>query len=223
MSASPGSACSGPAVCQPAWLAQQWAAVYPLRMLDEPAVAPKASLSMHVISRPDSAAFDSLRLILLIRFTGRGTTHGTLTQEPRASAPRRRIEVWFEVVNSSRLARPLRCEHLEDRRLLAVVTVDTPLDVIDFNDGKTSLREAIFATNTVPGADEIRFDFGHDGPETILLTQGELAITDSLTITGPGAELLTIDASGIRGAPIVDFRCAFTVDDGGDSLIDVAI
>ena len=58
---------------------------------------------------------------------------------------------------------------LEDRRLLAVLTVDTELDVIDFNDGVTSLREAIFATNTVPGADEIVFDFGHDGPATILL------------------------------------------------------
>jgi predicted outer membrane repeat protein len=90
--------------------------------------------------------------------------------------------------------RVLRCESLEARRLLAVVTVDTELDVVDFNDGKTSLREAVFATNTVPGPDEIRFDFGHDGPATILLNQGELAITDSLSITGPGAELLTIDA-----------------------------
>ena len=43
---------------------------------------------------------------------------------------------------------------LEDRRLLAVVTVNTVADSIDFTDGKTSLREAIFATNTVPGADE---------------------------------------------------------------------
>src|SRR5687768_7648119 len=55
--------------------------------------------------------------------------------------------------------RALRCERLETRCLLAVVTVDLADDVIDFNDGKTSLREAIFATNTVPGADEIRFDF----------------------------------------------------------------
>ena len=78
--------------------------------------------------------------------------------------------------------RPLRVEPLEDRRLLAVVTVDTDLDVIDFNDGVTSLREAIFATNTVPGADEIVFDFGHDGPATILLEHGELLISDALII-----------------------------------------
>jgi hypothetical protein len=75
---------------------------------------------------------------------------------------------------------------------MAVVTVDTDLDVVDFNDGVTSLREAIFATNTLPGADEIVFDFGHDGPATILLEQGELEITDELSITGDGPDLLTI-------------------------------
>ena len=32
------------------------------------------------------------------------------------------------------------------------------------------------------------------GPATILLTQGELAIAEAVTISGPGAELLTIDA-----------------------------
>ena len=74
--------------------------------------------------------------------------------------------------------RRLRCEPLEDRRLLAIVLVDTEQDVIDFGDGVTSLREAIFATNTVPGADEIVFDFGHDGPATILLQYGELEITE---------------------------------------------
>ncbi len=90
--------------------------------------------------------------------------------------------------------RRLRIEPLEARRLLAVVTVDTELDVIDLGDGVTSLREAIFATNTVPGADEIVFGFGHDGPATILLEEGELEITDALTITGDGPDLLTIDA-----------------------------
>jgi hypothetical protein len=57
-----------------------------------------------------------------------------------------------------------------------------------------SIREAIVAANNTPGADEITFDFGHDGPEVILLTLGELLVTDSLSITGAGAELLTLDA-----------------------------
>lgn len=101
----------------------------------------------------------------------------------------------------NRFARVLRCEHLEDRRMLAIVTVNTVADVVDFTDGVTSLREAIFATNTVPGADEINFDFRFDGPAVILLTEGELQITDDLTINGPGSELLTIDASGSDPTP----------------------
>ena len=93
--------------------------------------------------------------------------------------------------------RALRYEPLEPRRLLAVVTVDTLADTIDFNDGHTSLREAIFATNTVPGADTINFApaLTANGPATILLTQGELKITDALTIAGPGATRLVIDGN----------------------------
>ena len=80
--------------------------------------------------------------------------------------------------------------------MLAVVTVDTLDDSVNFSDGHTSLREAIFATNIVPGADTINFapSLTAGGPAKMLLTQGELAITDSLTINGPGANLLTIDA-----------------------------
>lgn len=97
--------------------------------------------------------------------------------------------------------RTLRCEHLEDRRLLAVVTVNTDQDIVDFSDSVTSLREAIYATNLVPGADEIIFDFGHDEPATIELSLGEIPITDDLTITGSGADLLTIDAVGNDSTP----------------------
>jgi hypothetical protein len=97
-----------------------------------------------------------------------------------------------------KLARALRFEPLEDRRVLAALTVDTDQDVVDFNDGVTSLREAIFAANIVPGADEIVFDLG-DAPKTILLTQGELKITDSVDIVGLGRDLLTIDNSQTQG------------------------
>ena len=78
-------------------------------------------------------------------------------------------------------------EPLEDRRLLALVTVDTLDDTVDFSDGVTSLREAIFATNLVGGADTIEFAAAltSGGPATITLTQGELAITDALAINGP--------------------------------------
>src|SRR5262245_31568219 len=83
------------------------------------------------------------------------------------------------------LSRRLRIESLEERQLLATVTVGNNLDVVngdtstinalinsDGGDG-ISIREAIEATNNTPGPDDINFDFGHDGPETILLTAGE--------------------------------------------------
>jgi predicted outer membrane repeat protein len=111
----------------------------------------------------------------------------------RHRRPARHAAPASSLPNNALRHRSLHCERLEDRRLLAVVTVDTEFDLVDFNDGMTSLREAIFATNTVPGADEIRFDFGHAGLETILLTHGQLAITDAVSIVGSGAGLLTID------------------------------
>jgi hypothetical protein len=112
-------------------------------------------------------------------------------------AARRRRRPAFTTVHQSLYRRKLRYEPLEHRKLLAVVTVDTLEDTIDFNDGRTSLREAIFATNLVSGPDTIEFApaLTAEGRRTILLTLGELKITDDLKITGPGADLLTIDAS----------------------------
>jgi len=117
--------------------------------------------------------------------------------------------------------RRLLIEPLEDRRLLAVATVTTLADTVDFNDGVTSLREAIFATNTVGGADTIEFDpsLTASGPATILFTQGELAITDSLTINGPGANLLSIDASGNDPTPDSTWDDGIGVDDGDGSRV----
>ncbi len=95
-------------------------------------------------------------------------------------------------------------EPLEERRLLAVATVTTLDDTVDFNDGVTSLREAIFAANTLSGADTIEFapELTAAGPATILLTQGELAITDSLDDQRP------------RGGPADDRRLGERSDAG---------
>ena len=49
--------------------------------------------------------------------------------------------------------------------MLAIVSMDTDLDVVDAGDGLTSLREAIATTNSLAGVDEIVFDFGHDRAE----------------------------------------------------------
>ncbi len=116
--------------------------------------------------------------------------------------------------------RPLRFETLEDRRLLALVTVTTLADSIDSNDGLTSLREAILTTNLLTGHDTVNFDLDltAEGPATILLARGELPIIDSLTVAGPGAELLTIDASGNdSGARI------FNIDDAIANVADVSL
>ena len=72
------------------------------------------------------------------------------------------------------------------------ITVDT---LIDENDGiavgDISLRDALAAAT--PGE---TIDFSVTG--VINLEHGELVITDSLTINGPGAELLTIDPDALE-------------------------
>jgi len=75
--------------------------------------------------------------------------------------------------------------------------VDTNLDENDgvFSLGNFSLREAIELANANPGADTINFSGALSG-STILLTLGQLSITDDVTVTGLGADVLTIDAQG---------------------------
>ena len=88
------------------------------------------------------------------------------------------------------------------------LVVDTLVDESDgdYRRGDVSLREAIELANAQAGADVVEFDPGlfAAGAGTILLTHGELKVTDSLTINGPGAELLTIDASGNDPTPDVN-------------------
>ncbi len=96
--------------------------------------------------------------------------------------------------------RSLLFEPLEDRRLLATVTVNTTSDV---NDGDTStitalmnmpgaddlisLREAIIAANmtvNAGGPDEIHFDIPDAGPHTIQPLSALPEITDAVIIDG---------------------------------------
>ncbi|WP_197526517.1 choice-of-anchor Q domain-containing protein [Botrimarina colliarenosi] len=84
----------------------------------------------------------------------------------------------------------LRCEALEDRRLLATYVVSSTADA-----GAGSLREAIDLANASAGvADEIVFDETlFSTPQAILLNSQLPTITDALSIAGPGAELLALD------------------------------
>jgi predicted outer membrane repeat protein len=109
-------------------------------------------------------------------------------------------------------------EVLEDRRVLAVLTVNTPSGAaIDHADGLLSLREALDvvangSTGALVGAevgqvdattsplgtnDTIAFKSTVFPVGTIMsLTGGELGITDSVTINGPGAGNLAINGTG---------------------------
>jgi parallel beta-helix repeat protein len=66
--------------------------------------------------------------------------------------------------------------------------------VTNLNDsGAGSLRQAILDANAAAGADTIQFQSTLAG--TITLTSGQLAITDSVTITGLGASTLTVSGN----------------------------
>ncbi len=117
------------------------------------------------------------------------------------------------------------------------LVVDTLVDESDgdYSRGDLSLREAIELANMYPGpnyptiVNTIHFDpaLTANGSATILLTQGELQITHSVTIVGPGANLLTIDASGNDPTPdTIDFKGSriFEIDDGSSSsYLDVSV
>lgn len=79
-------------------------------------------------------------------------------------------------------------EALEERRVLTTFTVTNLSDA-----GVGSLRQAIIDANEAAGADTIAF--ANDVRGVIELNSGQLEITDDLTIDGPGAELLSVDAN----------------------------
>lgn len=60
--------------------------------------------------------------------------------------------------------------------------------------GAGSLRAAVASANAMPGTDTIRFQPGLGG--TIVLSSGEIVISDSLAIEGPGADVLALSGGG---------------------------
>jgi hypothetical protein len=152
-------------------------------------------------------------------------SRSVLSPRGRRSAPPRRQLVWI----GSSYARRLRIESLEDRRLLAGVTVPNNLDHVDGSvqsidalialpgpDG-ISLREAIEAANATAGADEIFFDGSLSG-QTILLTGGPLTIDESLTIdAGSLGANVTIDAQ--QASRLIHYTGLF----GDLTLVDLTL
>ena len=115
--------------------------------------------------------------------------------------------------------RRLRYESLESRRLLAI-TVDTLIDEADGSiaDGDISLRDAIAAASAGETID-FQAALTSGGPATMTLTLGQLVINKLLTISGPGANLLTIDASGNDLTPNSRPDDATSANDGDGSRV----
>src|SRR5262245_2360784 len=109
-------------------------------------------------------------------------------------------------------------ESLEDRTAPAVLFTVNSLDdgPVNLGDDALTLRDALFAANS---GDEIDFEpsLFATAPGTITLdpSQGQLNIRTDLTISGPGADLLTIDAH--NGSRI------FNIEDSAPTHIDVEI
>jgi len=80
--------------------------------------------------------------------------------------------------------------------------------------GPGSLRQAVLDANATPGANTVTFADGLTG--TIVLTSGQMSITNDLTITGPGAAVLGVDGS--QQSRIFGISNAATVGIGGLTL-----
>lgn len=83
-------------------------------------------------------------------------------------------------------------EPLEPRSLLSTILVTTELDVVDTADELTSLREAVLQANSQAGFDTITFDSSLAN-KPILLSGGQMSISETLTIQGLGAAHTTVN------------------------------
>ncbi len=99
-------------------------------------------------------------------------------------------------------ASKLRLEHLESREVPATFTVTNTADT-----GAGSFRQAILDANAATGADTIVFS-GAGASGTITLTTGQISVTDALTITGPGAAALTLQAGANARILSIDLATA---------------
>jgi predicted outer membrane repeat protein len=137
------------------------------------------------------------------------------SRKAKAREPRRQ-RLWIEL--------------LEARDLPSAIIVTNSMDEVDGNtssiaalmsnpgaDGTISLREAILASNNTPGANSITFAPGTSGMP-IRLSQGQLSISNAVTITGLGAANTTV--SGEFRSLIFDISAAGAVTLDGLTLTD---
>ena len=103
------------------------------------------------------------------------------------------------------------------------VAVVSPFVVTNtWDSGIGSLRQAILTANANPGPDTITFASGLSG--TIVLTSGELQITDDVTIDGPGAALISVsgnNASRVFEVDLVHAAISGLTITGGNAYGDI--
>ena len=106
--------------------------------------------------------------------------------------------------------------------------VVTTADDAGVASGKLSLRQAINLAALQPGPDEITFDTAvFNTPQTIVLAtdvdgdgiSDQLAIDSDVTITGPGADLLAIDAGGVANS----IRAFHVTSTGSATISDLTV
>ena len=135
---------------------------------------------------------------------------------------------------AARQKKALDFQTLEDRRMLAVITVSSLADNMDV-DGMVTLREAIQAANTDSsvdgsvagsGADTIEFSAAALSGQTITLGGSDLEITEALTIDATAlSQNVTIDANNASrifniSASTGDFNLTGLTLTGGRSTVD---
>ena len=108
--------------------------------------------------------------------------------------------------------------------LVAVPAQAATFAVANLNDsGPGSFRQAILDANATIGPDEITFAPGLSG--VIALTSGGVSLTDEVTITGPGASLLTFMGNGAASvigvtSPVRVVITGLTISGGGGLASD---
>ncbi|KAB8319450.1 hypothetical protein SD81_011330 [Tolypothrix campylonemoides VB511288] len=113
------------------------------------------------------------------------------------------------------------------RQTSSIFTVNSIADVVDDNDGVTTLREAINQANAIAGTDAIVFDLSlFSSSQAITLSLGQLSITDSLSINAPvdpltGSQLLTV--SGNNASRVFEIGTEATVSLFGLLITDGSV
>jgi hypothetical protein len=130
----------------------------------------------------------------------------TLNEEDRMSNKAKKARNFAALSGTALVAAPLMTSGVASADAYTVTNLAAS--------GDGSLLKAIEDANSHPGADTITFQAGLSG--TITLGGDALYITESVTITGPGSSLVTIDADG------ADNPVFYTRDQTGEGTIAIS-